>query len=201
MNRVIYILIILCVALQTALYAQPMLKVEVQDGSCVTIDGNAGLVKFRFYQNTDGFLKKNYMLNISKSQNRVYLDINELGIPVKLYTSSNKMALRDFFKMMEPEKYKTMDIQLNYVELPNDLTKNNVGNAVFSFKIKGVSKKYTMAISYSKQGDFYVFNSSKQINIKDFGLQPPDLILGLVKTNEKILVGLHFVLKITPHEI
>lgn len=200
MNRIIYITILLLCTLWVPISAQTVLKVDVQDGSCVSIDGNAGLVKFRFHQSTEGFLKKNYILHVTKSQNKVYLDISELSIPVKLYTSSNKMALRDFFKMMEPDKFRTMDILLNYVEIPTDVNKNHIGSAVFNFKIKGVSRKYTMSINYSKQGDFYVFNSTKQINIKDFGLQPPNMALGLVKTNENILVGIHFVLKITPME-
>lgn len=177
--------------------AQTNLTVEVQTGSYTSIDGCAGVMKYKITQTADNFLKKKYNVTATKNQNRIYLDVNNVNIPVKAYTSTNKIALKDFLKMLEPEKFKNMTVELNYIEIPTDINKTYAGNAVFVFKIKNVSKKYTMPVKFQKQGDIYAISSSKQINIKDFGLEPPTAIMGLVKTSEFINVGFHFILKIT----
>lgn len=195
MKRIKFIILSLIVVFNTV-HSQA-LKIDIQNGSSITIDGNAGFVKFRLYQNADEFLKKSYLLNVTKTQNKICFDINDVSIPVKSYTSNNKMALRDFLKMMEPDKYKTMEIILNYIEIPQDLNKNHSGNAVLNFKIKGISKKYIMPVYYSKDRDIYTFKSVKQINIKDFGLEAPDMILGMVKVNDLINIGFNLVLKIS----
>ena len=178
--------------------AQTNLSIEVQNGSYTSIDGCAGVMKYKITQTAENFLKKKYNIVATKNQQRIYLDVNSVYIPVKAYTSTNKIALKDFLKMMEPEKYKNMVIELIYIEIPSDINKTHTGNAVFNFKIKGVSKKYAMPVKFSKEGDIYTLISSKQINIRDFGLEPPAAMMGLVKTSEFITVGLHFILKIAP---
>ncbi|VBB47493.1 YceI family protein [uncultured Paludibacter sp.] len=195
MNKLLYILLF-CWCGFLSVSAQTTLEVEVQNGSKITINGDASIVKFKIYQNADNFLKRNYIIAAYRTQNRIYLDNNEINIPVRSFTSNNRMALKDFLRMMEPDKYKSLDIQLNYIELPTDLNSDLAGKAVMDFTIKGITKKYTIPIYSSKEGNSYVFNSKKQINIKDFGLVAPNAMMGLIKVNDVIDVGLHFILKI-----
>lgn len=199
MRNKIYTLLLLVCAVFEQVSSQTALKVDLLAGSSVTIDGTAGFIKFRFSQKGEKFLKKNYILLVTQKEKRIFMDITGFNIPVKSFESSNKMALRDFFKMMDVANYPFMPIRLDYVELTAGSDYIQSGNAIVHLRIKDISNRYSFPLQLSKTtGNKYVLTTVKRININDFGLIPPDAMMGLVKTSEIIDVGLNLIFKITP---
>lgn len=184
------------------LFAQATVSVDLQENSSITINGTSNLLSFSLSQSGDKLSNRNFILKASQIQNKIFLSLNQHSIEVKKFSSKNKMALRDFLKLLKSDTYPTIHIQLNYIEnqpgtINNDYLK---GVASISLTITGVTKQYLIPISSNKAGDFYTFRGKKKLNIRDFGLIPPIEMLGLLRVNEWIDIDFNLICKITSQD-
>lgn len=201
MRKFFLILIASCITMTAAIaQSSPVaMNVEVKKNSTLAINGTTNVVNFRLFQSSENFIKKNLFITASQTKNKLYLSETQLTVPVKRFNSSNKMALRDFYKLLKSDEYPTMQIQLNYIELPST-TSRVTGNAVVDVTITGVTKKYSFPIIAVKTGDDYTFKVKKDINIRDFGLVPPVQMMGMLKVDEMININMNMVCNIRPVE-
>lgn len=177
--------------------AQSIVTVDLQKSSSVTITGSTNIVSFKLLFPGD-MLPKNFVITATQNQNRILLGQTQLSIAVKDFTSGNKMALRDFLKLIKYKTYPSIHIQLNYIDLKQNLDKSKLikGNAYANITITGVTKQYCFPISSDSDGENYFLNGRKNISIRDFGLVPPVEMLGLIKVSEWIDLDFHIVCKI-----
>ena len=121
-----------------------------------------------------------------------------MSIAVKDFTSNNKMALRDFLKLIKYKSYPFIQVQLNYIDLKQNADKSKLtkGNAYANITITGITKQYCFPISADSDGENYFLNGRKNISIRDFGLVPPVEMMGLIKVSEWIDLDFHIVCKI-----
>ena len=176
-----------------------VVAVDVNKNSSLSINGSSNIVNFTLTQSSENFIQKNMIITASQNDKKLYLSENRLIVPVKSFTSSNKMALRDFYKLLKSDEYPTMDIQLNYINLP-DNSNSTTGVAVVDVTITGVTKKYLFPIKTEKNGTRYIFGVEKHINIRDFGLKPPVQMMGMLKVDEIININLKMICNIQPAE-
>lgn len=176
-----------------------VIVVDVNKNSSLSINGSSNIVNFTLTQSSENFIQKNMIITASQSNKKLYLSENRLIVPVKSFTSSNKMALRDFYKLLKFDEYPTMDIQLNHIDLPEN-PKLTTGVAVVDVTITGVTKKYQFPIKTEKNGTRYIFDIEKHINIRDFGLEPPVQMMGMLKVDEMININLKMICNIQPAE-
>ena len=170
---------------------------DIQKNSTLSIRGTTNVIPFMLYQNSDNFIRKNLTITASKNQNKLYLQENKICVPVNRFNSTNKKALKDFFKLMKSDTYPDLQIKLDYIELTssNSLAE---GNAIVDVTITGVTKKYSFPIHTHREGNSYLFSIRKDINIRDFRLTPPSQILGMIKVNEWINIDLNMICTIQP---
>lgn len=116
-----------------------------------------------------------------------------IEFPVLNFDCGNSMMNRDFQKLLKEEKFNTIDITIENLNETN-VNKNDVkGNAKLNINIAGIIKKYELEFFYEKTNDtFIIIKGKKEINIKDFNLEPPTKFLGLVKVKEKVLIEFAF---------
>lgn len=173
--------------------------VDVNKNSSLSINGSSNIVNFKLIQSSENFIQKNMIITASQNDKKLYLSENQLIVPIRSFTSSNKMALRDFYKLLKSDEYPTMDIHLYYIHLP-DTTDSTAGIAVVDVTITDVTKKYNFPFKIEKNGTRYIFNVEKQINIRDFGLEPPVQMMGMLKVDEMININLKMICDIQPAE-
>lgn len=144
-------------------------------------------------------MKKVQIATITPAQNRLNLSQNQFPIALKYFSSDNIVALNGFLNLVKSEEYPTIIVQLNYLQLENNLDKiqPNSAKANLNFTITGVTKAYNIPIMATHLGDQYQINGNIKINIRDFGLVPPEYMMGLVKVNEWIDIEFHMICKIT----
>ena len=176
-----------------------VVAVDVNKNSSLSINGSSNIVNFTLTQSSENFIQKNMIITASQNDKKLYLSENRLIVPVKSFTSSNKMALRDFYKLLKSDEYPTMDIQLNHIDLPEN-PKLTTGVAVVDVTITEVTKKYQFPIKTEKNGTRYIFDIEKHINIRDFGLEPPVQMMGMLKVDEMININLKMICNIQPAE-
>ncbi|HZK68862.1 MAG TPA: YceI family protein [Paludibacter sp.] len=189
--------------LSQLMLAQSIVTVDLQKSSSVTITGSTNIVSFKLLYPGDMLPKKNFVITATQNQNRILLGQTQLSIAVKDFTSGNKMALRDFLKLIKSKTYPSIHVQLNYIDLKQNFDKSKMikGNAYADITITGITKKYCFPISSDSDGENYFLNVRKNISIRDFGLVPPVEMLGLIKVSEWIDLDFHIVCKIALNKV
>ena len=178
-----------------SIFSQTTVAIELHDNSFITINGTTNLLSFKLFQKGEDLINKSFTLTTSQHHNRIYISQNQITIPVSKFNSENKMALRDFLKLIKSNDYPNLIIQLNYLEAnqTNDKNNNSNGNASVDITITGITKKFDIPISSKQAGDIYSIDGEKNISIRDFGLTPPVEMMGLIKVSEWIDIHFHFI--------
>ncbi|MNX24805.1 YceI-like domain protein [compost metagenome] len=180
------------------IFAQPLVNVSLQKNSSLIITGTTNVVSFKIFQNGEDLSNKKLSFTTSQNQNKISLSENKLSVAVKNFSSHNKMALRDFLKLIKSDTYPNMQVQINYLDLQPSLEKNqpNSMNAIVSITITGVKRHYSIPVSYSSDGDLYFIKGKKKLSIRDFGLTPVSQMMGLIKVSEWIDIDFNMICKI-----
>jgi len=199
--------ILICIQLilftSLSVFAQSTFSVELQKNSSLTINGTTNLLPFTLSHSGDKLLKRNFIVTATQNQHKIVLDQNQHSIFVKSFDSNNKMALRDFFKLVKADNYPSFNIQLNYFEIQSKDINVNCAKAYASVNITiaGKTNQYSIPIISNQSGDFYILDGTEKINIRDFGLVPPVKMLGLLRVNEWIDIDFHIICKINQCDI
>lgn len=194
------IVLFICIILNSwIVFAQTNLSVDLQKNSWIAIYGTTNILSFKLLHSGDKIADKTVNITATQNHNRIYLSQNQLSIKVNNFDSDNKMARRDFLKLVKADTYPTLGIQLNYVETAPGTEEEayTKGNVFVNITITGVTKPYSIPVTSKKIGEYISINGTKKINIRDFGLEPPQEILGLIKVSEWISIQFHFVCKFT----
>lgn len=207
MKRLPGIILLILIASQS-LSSQTIVSFDLQKNSSLTIYGSTNLLSFKLLINGEKLPRQNFTITATQNRNRTILSENLLSIDVKDFTSDNKMALRDFLKLIKSDIYPNLQVQLNSLEiLPDQKISKNFqiaqsaesayGIATVSITITGVTKQYSVPITFDREGNLYSVDGNKKISIRDFGLIPPVQIMGLIKVSEWIEVHFHIIGKIS----
>ena len=190
--------LILCFILSQSISAQTWSAAEIQQSSYLTINGSTNLVTFKLHQNAEQLSKSKLKIGTTFSQNKTFMSQNQLSVLVKNFTSNNFIALREFFKLVKSDSYPTLQVQINFSEplLISEKGQNYSGNAIISMTITGVTKQYTIPITLKSNGNLFILEGNKKLNIHDFGLYPKPKMMGLVIISEWIDINFHIVYKI-----
>jgi len=191
--------LILTLTVFQSIFSQTTVNLDLQKNSYLSINGTTNLLSFNLHQDGNKFVKNNLTFIASQNQNKLFLSQNQLAIEVKNFTSDNIMVLKDFQKLLKSDIYPSMQVQLNYIELLPNTSQSKIvkGNALVNITITGVTKKFTIPISSNSEGDIFIVDGKKDINIRDFGLTPPEEMLGLLKVSEWINIDFHLNCKIS----
>jgi len=173
------------------------LTVDVKEKSVLSIQGKSNVVDFQLYQPGERFIRKKMYITASRRDNKLYLSESNLVIPVKNFSSSNRMALRDFHKLVKSDEYPTMHIELDHIELAGKPS-GTVGNAVIDVTITDVTRRYIFPVTADRNGNHFTFDVKKEISIRDFELTPPVHMMGMLKVDEWITINLFMECGILP---
>ena len=182
--------------------AQSTMSVDLQKNSSITINGTTNVLSFKLTQNGEKLTKRNFIINATLNQNRILLSQNEHAIVVRDFNSSNKMALRDFLKLVNADNYPAFHVKLNYFDLDSKTNNKELyrANVSLDLTITGKTKQYNILVESNHEGDLYRLNGIKKINIRDFGLVPPVEMMGLIRVNEWIEINFNIICKISAYK-
>ena len=181
-------------------FPQTTVSLLLQNNSSITINGTSNLLSFKLIQKGDKLVNKTFLFVATQNRNKIILSQNQYSIVVRNFDSNNKMALRDFLKLLKVNIYPEIKIQLNYIEKTGYEESNEYTNGLASVNITitNVTCQYLIPISSNKSGDLYNLNGQIKLNIKDFGLVPPIEMFGLLKVNNWINIDFNLICKIIP---
>lgn len=173
-------------------------KVELLKNSWLAINGTTNIVSFKLTHKGEKFQENTLTVSSTKQKNKLTLSPLSIPIQVKNFSSDNPMALRDFLKLIQATKYPTIKVQLHQLETnakPEDTSTK--GNVLVSISLTGVTKQYSIPYSSTKSTEGITVEGSKKFSIRDFGLEPPVEMLGMIKVSEWISIDFKINCKLT----
>lgn len=196
MKKMLFYLFILWAGATTS---QTRVSVDILKNSSITIHGSSNLLTFKLVHDGNKLPQKTLTLTATECNNRIYLNQNQLSIDVRNFNSDNKMALRDFRKLIKSDAHPTLLVELNHLETVSGKEQNqrfSKGKASVNITITGVTNQYQIPVSSNRMGEKITIDGSQRINIRDFGLEPPVEMLGLLKVSEWIKIEFQMVCKL-----
>ena len=197
MKKLLYLLA-LSFIISLSAKAQTVVSAEIQKNSSLTIKGSTNIVPFKIYQNGDKLSRSKFSVITTQNQNKIFIIQNQLSVIVKNFDSNNAMALKDFLKLLKSDTYPTLQVQLNYLDLHpiSEKGKSYNGQALVNITITGITKQYSIPITFVSNGNVYTVNGSRKLNIRDFELTPESKMMGMIKVSDWINIDFHIICKI-----
>jgi len=195
----LFAVIFFVLAVFTISGAQTQARLELDNSSSLTIFGSTNISKFKLVLPGEKFPGKLFNFSYQQNQERISLSQNRLALEVKNFTSTNRIALNGFLKLIKSQTYPVLDIQLNNLEIISPVPGSNSinGKAFLNITITGVTKQYQIPFSSISENGIRYADGKMRISIRDFGLIPPVEMMGMVKTSEWIEINLHIVARIS----
>ncbi|UOB18863.1 YceI family protein [Abyssalbus ytuae] len=107
-----------------------------------------------------------------------------IEIPVAAFSCPKKMIEKDLKRLFEADKFPV--IKLNIACL--NYTSQKV-EAKLSIQIKDVKNDYFIDMEISENENMHYFEGLQEINLRDYEIEPPTKLLGLVKVKEEVVIN------------
>ncbi len=174
-------------------------RLELLEGSSLSISGTSTLRKWSCRTSA-----LNSTLALGKN------DINPLGagsgargevdILVKTLKCGQKTMDQHMYKALKADEFPTIGYTLGKYELLPGATQDSVNvRTTGMLKIAGTSKEITMEVRASRaEGNLVKATGSVQLLMTDFGVKPPVVMMGMLKTGNQITVSFDLRTHIAP---
>jgi len=168
--------------------AQQRFLVEFDENSEINILGSTNVVPFKLSQKVVTFTGKKRTFTLNNAAGKIRFAENKIDIPVSMFDSDNKMALRDFKKLIQVDDYPDIRMTLNHINasLGSVDAKKIRAVANVDLTITGQTKSYSITFETQQYDATFHLKGNKRISIRDFGLEPPVAMMGLIKVSEWI---------------
>ncbi len=178
----VFLCMLLTVSSTTGTYK---INVKIHPDSQLTIVGNTNINKFNcgFDSKT---LEEPIPVEFRRKGDNIYFKKAKLKLNTYLFDCGKKLINKDFQDLIKAETYP--DIYLILKEVIPSTTDKNLVNAKVDFKIAGKTKEYTVPVTYDGKDDLSI-SGKLQLNIRDFDLENPKKLMGLIKVDDVITIN------------
>ena len=173
-------------------------KLLLLPASYLKIHGSTNISSFScvYFENS---ASDTFDISIVPEGETYFLDA-DIHIPIKNIDCGNRYMNDDLQELLNERYYPMVSIHFSSSEIFSAVATGKNGNtkifSPISLAIAGNSNSYPFHLQISRMDDHtFSLSGNKKINIKDFDLEPPQRVLGLVKVDKEIEV--EFLLKFT----
>jgi len=160
----------------------------------ISIEGKTNVNQFEF--SYDSIIAKVVHQPGPSSSTQVEQEIVHFRLPVHAFSSDNALMNNDFYKLLKASEHPEIVVGINKSKLYLMTSGHYYSAMNLELTMAGITKSIrgTFTSSYTRNGRI-ILKGLSRINLKDFSLNPPQKMLGLVKVNETILINFDVVLK------
>lgn len=112
----------------------------------------------------------------------------ELQIPLSAFTSDKEGLTKQMFKAMKADKHPVITFKLNgYAVEPAEggIAMKPTG----TLTVAGVERPIDLVLDVRPQGDALHVRGSRDLLMTDFGIKPPTMFMGMLKTHDKVTIS------------
>lgn len=111
----------------------------------------------------------------------------ELQIPLSTFTSDKDGLTKQMFKAMKADKHPLITFKLTGYTAepsPTGMTVKPAG----TLTVAGVEKPIDMVLDVKAQNGALHVRGSRELLMTDFGIKPPTMFMGMLKTDDKVTI-------------
>lgn len=137
-------------------------------------------------------LNKPIRIHYEKNQDMIRFEKSELILENKGFDCGGKGINNDFHGLLQSEVYPRITLKLKEINLKSH--KKNMADALIDIEIAGLTNSYRMKTEFDYDQDWLISGKLK-LNIKDFDLQAPKKMFGLIVVSDEIEISFKLVIK------
>lgn len=111
----------------------------------------------------------------------------KISIPVNYLKSGKKGMDENMYKAFKAEKFP----EISYTLTDHIIDKDQM-NTTGELTIAGIAKNIQSKVTHQKIGKHLKFSGELAINMTDFGIKPPEFLMGAFKTGDKVSIRFYF---------
>lgn len=170
-------------------------NIEILPGSSLSISGNTNINEFECDFNTLYFKDQDITVNFSEQGDVLNFRNSVLPLENEKFDCGNRRINKDFKDLLKTDKHPEILLRIKEI----DMKRREKAKVTLNFEIAGVEKNYTFPVQVTGEDQELCFNGKLQLNIKDFNLEAPSKMFGLIVIEEKI--DINFNLNIKTREV
>jgi hypothetical protein len=182
-------------SLSLKLLSQNDLLAYEPTGTCsnyINITGSTNVNRFEFRLAFP--LHQVFSVDPSDLKDQYNQDMYKIYLPAKSFKADNQLILRDFLTLIKADLHPDIIIGVGYSQLLDFHLGNNPEIQYVRITLAGVTKVYPVAfLADVCSGNLVYVRGHKNIRLTDFGIQPPEKFLGLMKVENEVLINFGFV--------
>lgn len=180
----------------------------IEEGSYLLINGKTNVNQFQCRYDdlaSDGKLK----MTVIYDDGCLYFKKTKLTLNTKNFYCENKLMTKDFQDLMQADKYPYISINVECIETGADNKVKNIPVTTESenlnitaaavhanFQITDEVNNYRIPVEIQRDKNKRIYTGTMMVNIRDFGLEPPKKMLGMVQVDQWIEVYLYLIISL-----
>ncbi|MDT0643393.1 YceI family protein [Zunongwangia sp. F363] len=163
--------------------------IQVLPESTLNISGDTNISAFHCEFDTL-LLKGKHEFQYSEENGSIYFKNAVLNLKNNGFDCGNRAINKDFNSLMQTEKYPGIKLELKKVSFDQD----DNAMARVNIRMAGREKSYIIPITIT-DCPTPNYKGTLNLNIKDFGLEPPRKLFGLIVIKDEIEINFNLVVK------
>ena len=122
----------------------------------------------------------------------------ELQIPLSTFTSDKDGLTKQMFKAMKADKHPVIAFKLTGYTAEPSATGVAI-KAAGTLTVAGVEKPIDMVLDVKEQNGALHVRGTRELLMTDFGIKPPTMFMGMLKTDDKVTIKFELQLGLAAH--
>lgn len=176
------VLLLFCLHLQ----AKDLSDGDGETQNFISIQGSSNINEFQLINPHPAINESNSGVTNNKRYRDILISVNE-------FTSANQRMVRDFREMVQESKYPYIKISIERRDLADFDETSGLTNFSTIITIAGKAKEYNVPCEvYSTLNSGFLLSGNFSVKLTDFGIDPPEKVLGLIKVNNEVCINFLF---------
>ncbi len=122
----------------------------------------------------------------------------ELQIPVSSFTSDKDGLTKQMFKAMKADKHPTITFRLKGYAVEPSAGGGITVKPTGTLTVAGVERPIDLVLDVKENAGILQVSGSRDLLMTEFGIKPPTMFMGMLKTNDKVTIAFAFQLSLAP---
>jgi polyisoprenoid-binding protein YceI len=125
----------------------------------------------------------------------------ELQIPVDSFTSDKDGLKKQMLKALRADKHPLIIFKLTTYDLESSPNGGVIVKPAGTLTVAGVEQPVDLVLDVREAGGVLQVHGSRDLLMTDFGIKPPTMFMGMLKTNNKVTVKFDLQLTLAPQAL
>lgn len=199
-KRIMYIVLLIPIVVMFA-GAQSGSRVQLllRPESKLSLEGNSTMHEYsaRASQILGSFVVDSLLLGGKERPLSMPFQQADLTIPVKKLLSGNEKLDNNMYDALKTDDYPNITYHVTADSIISEAKKESLTvKTTGKLSVAGKENTIDMIVTFSKSSDStFTIKGSKELLMTDFGIDPPSMMLGLLKTDNKIVIRFELLLR------